>query len=330
MQNTNMGKNNNVRDFFVDFAEAIRMKIKEKNLKITPNDIPQIIDSADPTNFGRFSEEVTVAMSDGIAGIRTISFHPSVTDIANNSFRNLSKIENVIFPNNLKTIGQNAFQGCSSLKEINIPENVSFIGQDAFSGCTNIEDITIPQTLVLTETVGFNNTKWYNNQNDGVVYLGNNVLPYKGTMPENTSIDIQEGTLATVHSAFYNKPNLINITFPDTLYRFGVASFYNCGIKKIEILGTKVKIEHSGFANCKNLEEVFIKELDNLGANSFGGCSNLKKITIMNTQRLPVLGIEDFKDVSDDFTIYVANEQMKSELMKTSLNKYNIQIVDTE
>ena len=50
----------------------------------------------------------------------------------------------------------------------------------------------------------FDNTAWYNSQDDGVVYLGTIVYKYKGKMPANTSITIKDGTTLIGNEAFYN------------------------------------------------------------------------------------------------------------------------------
>ena len=61
--------------------------------------------------------------------------------------------------------------GCKSLASINILNPMSDIAKDAFD-----------------------DTAWYNSQPDGVIYIDSILFSYKGTMPENTSIVLKDGT----------------------------------------------------------------------------------------------------------------------------------------
>ena len=67
------------------------------------------------------------------------------------------------------------------------------IGNHAFCDCTNLTSISIPDSVTSIGNGVFYNTAWYNNQN-GDIYVGKVYYAYKGTMPENTSVTIKEGT----------------------------------------------------------------------------------------------------------------------------------------
>lgn len=95
------------------------------------------------------------------------------------------------------------FEGCSKLTNIKIPENVNSIGNSAFWG-----------------------TKWYENQPDGAVYIGNVFYAYKGEMPANTSVAIKDGTLGIACSAFRNCTNLVSVTIPSSVTNIGGHNAY--------------------------------------------------------------------------------------------------------
>jgi hypothetical protein len=99
----------------------------------------------------------------------------------------------------------NAFQGCTSLASITISDNVIYIGGSAFSG-----------------------TAWLNNQPDGLIYAGKIAYKYKGTMPANTSIVLQEGTKTINSQAFSDCTGLTSITIPASVSQIWENAFQGC------------------------------------------------------------------------------------------------------
>ena len=125
------------------------------------------------------------------------------------------------------SIGANAFYNCSSLISVTIPNSVTTIGEEAFSQ-SGLSSITIPNSVVTIGKYAFNQTPWLNNQEDGVVYAGNVVYWYKGTMPENTNITIKEGTTSICANAFFNCKNLTSIDIPNSVIFIGDGAFEGC------------------------------------------------------------------------------------------------------
>ena len=97
-----------------------------------------------------------------------------------------ANIKTVIIEDGVTYIGSYAFYGCTGLTSVTIPDSVTSIGSNSFYGCTGLTSITIPDSLANIEGDAFNNTAWYNNQPDGMVYAGRVAYKYKGTMPDNT------------------------------------------------------------------------------------------------------------------------------------------------
>ena len=134
--------------------------------------------------------------------------------------------------NSITSIGDYAFSNCSDLTSITIPNSITSIGDYAFSGCSNLVNITIPNSVTSIGADVFDGTIWYNNQPTGVVYVGKVLYKYKGTVPENTSIIIKDGTLGIAGKAFYNCSNLIDVEIPNSVTNIGNYAFDGCSSLK--------------------------------------------------------------------------------------------------
>ena len=69
----------------------------------------------------------------------------------------------------------------SSIKIVIIENGVTSIGNCAFYGRSGLTSVTIPNSMMYIGSNSFYGTGWYNSQPDGVLYLDNWLLGYKGT-----------------------------------------------------------------------------------------------------------------------------------------------------
>ncbi len=196
--------------------------------------------------------------------------------------------------------------GCSSLTSITIPEGVTSIGNNAFDGCSSLTNITIPESVT---SIGFNpfkGTAWLNNQPDGVVYLDNWLITYKGTMPECSSIEIKEGTKGIVGQAFLGCSSLTDITIPKGVISIGPGGFFYCNnLSNLTIPEGVTSIEDYTFSNCSSLTNITIpKSVTNIGYSAFSHCSSLTNITIPNVTSI---GREAFYNCSSLTNITIQN-----------------------
>ena len=125
-------------------------------------------------------------------------------------------------------IGEGAFKKCLSLTSITIPNSVTSIEWEAFSGCSGLTSITIPNSVTRIGSDAFDGTNWYNNQPDGIIYIGQILYKYKGAMPTSTKIVIKDGTKSIAGSAFSGCSGLTSITIPNSVTSIGNYAFYNC------------------------------------------------------------------------------------------------------
>lgn len=174
----------------------------------------------------------------------------TVTKIGQMAFRGCNELTSVTIPGTVTEIDDYAFDFCTSLKNIVIPEGVTTIGRGAFVGCKDLENVIFPNSLKMIKFDGamiehaFNNTKWFSNQPNGVVYAGNVLYAYKGTIPINTSVEIKIGTVSIAEYAFHVVgydcgDNIVKITIPESVTIIGQGAFYNCSaLTSIYLMGT--------------------------------------------------------------------------------------------
>ena len=156
--------------------------------------------------------------------LTSIEIPNSVTSIGDGAFYNCWRLTSIEIPNSVTTIGLSAFYGCG-LTSITFPNSVTNIDSGAFELCTDLSSITIPNSVTFIGSEAFRQTAWYNNQPNGLVYAGNVAYKYKGTMPANTSLTIEDGTLGIACEAFKDCNGLTSITIPNSVTTIGWDAF---------------------------------------------------------------------------------------------------------
>ena len=215
--------------------------------------------------------------------LETITLHDELEELGYSAFYNCTSLKEIKIPTSITEIDTWMFTGCSSLTSITIPKNITTIGKEAFRDCTSLSNIVIEGTNAgLIEEGAFDNTAWYNSQPDGVLYFGNALYGYKGTMPENTTIAVKDGTQYIVNNAFEDQSNLIGITFPNSLTKIGRYVFYKCtGLREAALPDTVTSIGMAIFQGCTSLEKVKLpSQCKSIPQYAFYQCSNLKEIDI--------------------------------------------------
>ena len=254
---------------------------------LTSITIPDSVTSIESYSFYRCSSLKGVYITDinKWCNIDFGEYDANPLKVAGNLYLNGELVTNLVVPTGVQIIKFSAFDGCTSLTTLTIPGSVSVIETRAFSYCNNLttvvleegvtvidewafegsnrlSSITIPDSATNIGHDAFYGTSWYNNQPNGLVYAGKVAFKYKGTMPNNTSIVINEGTLIITEWAFKGCTNLTSVTIPDSVTSIG----------------------DSAFEGCTGLASITIPDsVTSIGARAFSGCSGLTSITFNGT-----------------------------------------------
>ena len=207
----------------------------------------------------------------------SITIREGTLGIADAAFSGCRGLTNVTIPESVTSIGNWAFMGCNNLTSVTIPNSVTSISEWAFSGCRSLSSVTIPNSVTSIGGDAFSDTRWYNNQPDGLVYAGLVAYQYKGTMPEGTSIIIRDGTLSIANCAFTDCSGLTSVAIPNSVTSIGPGVFSGCSsLASVTIPNSVTSIDASAFSGCSSLTSVTIpNSVTSIGYGAFKGCSGL-------------------------------------------------------
>lgn len=204
---------------------------------------------------------------------------PENSIISQNAFDNMKNLKKVVVTKGVVFWGI-VFNDCENFADLVFDEGVTRIEANGFEKCKSVESITLPSTLTDLSARAFSESKWFDRQPDGMVYIGTCAYGYKGNMPENTKIVFKEGTRLIADYMFSGCTELVEVDMPDSVVYMGGNLFSDCPkLQAVKFSQNATNV--SRFLNCPSIKEVvFPDKTEVIISNTFINCPNLMSVTI--------------------------------------------------
>lgn len=199
-------------------------------------------------------------------------------------------------PESIVSIGTYAFNGCNQITSITLPDNLTTIENSAFSFSRNLASITIGKNITSVGYSAFNDTPWYNNQPEGLVYLDYILLGYKGGDLNYEDVVVKDGISTIAQYVFFGPINrVINISsltigkdvkyiHPDAFSNNNVSSIQSVIWNAVECNDFLTSTSVFPYYLRKNITSfTFGEEVKHIPAMLCSYMSSLKLITLPNT-----------------------------------------------
>jgi len=207
-----------------------------------------------------------------------------------------------------KIIESYAFNANAYIEEVILPNNLETIRFRAFENCLNLANINAPTGLVDLDRTALDNTAWYNNASNGIIYFGSFLYRHKGTATGSisvangtkhilmgafqsqtgiTNVTLPNGLETIGNNAFYGCTNLGNVTLPSSITTIGERAFYNTNITSITIPTGVTRIEESTFKYSKIGTVTLPSTINFIGPDAFW--TEVQRTIICNAITPPTL-----------------------------------------
>lgn len=221
--------------------------------------------------------------------------------VGNNAFYVCAKLESVTLPDSVKSIGSYAFASNTAMTRFDMGDGLEEIGMCAFLNCTNLATIVASDSIKIIDRYSassskpavwaFDGTAWYDNQADGLVYVGKTLYRVKGTLSD-TAVVVKSGTIS-IAEAVFGEAEITSVSLPDTLIYIGKDAFYRCAsLTSVNIPSSVSEIGAAAFSGCSVLTSVSLNA-EIIGASAFSSCDKLTTVNLGH--RLKEIGDNAFK-----------------------------------
>ena len=284
----------------------------------------------------------------GCESLENVFLSEGLELIDGNAFANCISLSSITLPSSLISLGSGAFSGCislrtvkglestsissmtsylfmncKSLRNISLPNSLLSIETGAFYGCTNLADITIPENVSSIGMMALNNTRFYLENDDEFMIVGDGVLIKSSYNPNSANeagtLDLSGlGIKSIGNSCFANIsaagidqsygysycPNIYHVIIPEGVTSVGDGAFYCCfNIVDVSLPSTLVSVGSEAFYGqiYSNAAVSFEKctSLETIGANAFFGCYGIDDVTLPDT--IKYIGEDAFTQTKANF-----------------------------
>ncbi len=251
---------------------------------------------------------------EGCKKLKNVTLAKSVETI-DGAFRNCTSLKSITLPDRIRSLTGGTFSGCSALEEVHIGENMVYLGIDAgpegrgeFSGCVSLKSIELPKSLLYIRRDTFNGCKElkevilhsykceiedsaFDNCDPSLLIKGFNDTPaeefadkhgfkFEGTEKPEIEEEPEEEDYYEEYYPIseYSDPDGENNSSDEATWKFDEET------KTLTVSGTGAA-ELSVYASNPGWKEkvetaVIENGVTGIGEGFFGGCKNLKSVSI--------------------------------------------------
>ena len=159
-----------------------------------------------------------------------------VTGIADEAFKSLTNITNVVFPDSITYIGDYAFAMCDNLTKVTLPDSITSVGKGAFRECKNLKEVVLSKNLAAISDQLF----WDCTALDKVTFgtecksIGEMAFWNCDAL---TAVTVPASVTEIKAAAFYGCDKLAAINVPESVTTIGDIAFSNIGAAKVTFTG---------------------------------------------------------------------------------------------
>ena len=238
-------------------------------------------------------------------------------------FNYATYIKSVVISEGITVISYGSLLGLNDVVSISIPASVEKILTSGSFPYLETVDVADGSHLyqVAYDFIGTGNPWYAAIPNNSPVYVGPVIRSFKGTPPENTTVEIKDGTTAICKNAFNGIANITDISFPYTLKYIGESAFEGTGwydsqpdgavyagsvflaykgtmqLADADVIikdGTKGIANKAVYNNQVINSVTFPASVEIIGNNAFDRCKNLTEIVFEADSCLRYIGSRAF------------------------------------
>ena len=240
---------------------------------------------------GYYGTDPIITVPDKISEITVIG-------IADNTFEDMSFIEEITLPETVTYIGSYAFKNCSGLQKIVAP-GVTTVRIQSFYKCSNLDNIYMPSLTTLskecfrwcgalngltTEKItlipqyAFSGSKITDATFPNVTTIYNNAFSFCKNLIEASFPSLIDGNL--YENVFSSCIKLKKVTFPENFVSLGGSTFAGTTISDFSFLENIQYVYTHDFNYCQNVEKLYLPNVTLIDVMAFDYMSSVKEIIL--------------------------------------------------
>lgn len=308
-----MAKTDTLKDFFTSLKNVLVFKgvISEEegeDIKITPTQIPDLISDIKKDYFGTFIGDMVCYLPNGFQGVKYLYLNSNIVQL--NAYTNFNGLTKLILSENVTMLKSSCFRDCKNLQTVKATPSLKMVGGFCFYSCCSLETLEGFDNVTQVGVAAFSDTTFINNHKNGPIYIGKVLYKYKGNTPDNDKVEIEHDLSYITPEAFSKKmlrEIIIKNTSETNVLNIANTAFAECSNLEDIYIDSKVVFENNSFENCVSIKKVYIRHLEEM-YDAFPNSNNITEFFFLNdAESIPkkLKGLTKYKDTA---TFYVKEE----------------------